>query len=183
QKGISDQTMARFRARPVVVDAGARGHFEGEAEAKPSLVLLLGLTGFVLLIACANDANLLLARAIARGGEMSVRAALGAARRHLVAQLITESFMLAAFGGVGGILVARWTLALIASLLPRQVVDLIQVQLDPSVLAFSAVLTIGTGLLFGLFPAIHGTRPDIVSALKGQAGQPSGTRAAARFRQ
>jgi predicted permease len=83
---------------------------------------------------------------------------------------------------VAGLLVARWTLDLMVSLLPRQAAEMIQVQLEPGVLLFAAALAIGTGLLFGLFPALHSTRPDLVSSLKGQAGQPSGERAAARFR-
>jgi predicted permease len=182
QKGMSDETMKQFRAKSILVEPGARGQWGGEAAAKPSLMLLLGVTGLVLLIACANIANLLLARSAARAGELSIRVAIGAARRHLVAQLLTESCTLAVMGGIGGLLVARWTLDLIASLLPRQMADVIQLQLDPIVLVFAATVTIGTGFLFGLFPAIHSTRPDVVSALKGQAGQPSGTRAAARFR-
>jgi putative ABC transport system permease protein len=95
---------------------------------------------------------------------------------------LTESCTLAIFGGIGGLFVARWTLELISLLVPQQAAALIQLRLDPVVLVFAATLTIGTGLLFGLFPAIHSSRPDVVSALKGQAGQPSGARAAARFR-
>src|SRR4030095_16733404 len=78
--------------------------------------------------------------------------------------------------------VARWTLDLVVSLVNREAVEMIQVQLDPSVLLFAGALTIGTGLLFGLFPALHSTRTDLVSALKGQAGQPSGAPTAARLR-
>ena len=97
-------------------------------------------------------------------------------------QLLTESCLLALFGGAAGLLVAHWTLGVIGALLPAEVAATIALPLDMPVLLFTGALTIGTGLLFGLFPALHSTRPDLVSALKGQAGQPSGTRTAARFR-
>jgi len=181
QKGMSAQTLARFKAKPVVVAAGAKGQ-SSAAENAPTLSLLFGITAFVLLIACANIANLLLARSAARAGEMAVRLAIGASRRQLVAQLLTESFLLASIGGAAGLLVARWTLDLIVSLVNREAAATIQVQLDPTVILFAAALAIGTGFLFGLFPALHSTRPDLVSSLKGQAGQPSGARTAARFR-
>ena len=113
---------------------------------------------------------------------MAVRLSLGASRWQLVAQLLTESCLLAPFGGAAGLLVARWTLDVIGSLLPAEAAATIALTLDVPVLIFAGALTIGTGLLFGLFPALHSTRPDLVSALKGQAGQPSGTRTAARFR-
>jgi len=90
--------------------------------------------------------------------------------------------LLAILGGAASLFVARWTLDLIVSLVPRQAADTIGTDLDPAVLAFTAALTLGTGLVFGLFPALHSTRPDLISSLKGQAGQPSGARAAARFR-
>ncbi len=151
-------------------------------EARAPLNLLLGVTGFVLLIACANIANLLLARSAARAAEMAVRLSIGASRRQLVGQLLTESCLLALFGGVASLLVARWTLDLILSLMPQQAADTLPTSLEPSMFVFTAALTIGTGLLFGLFPALHSTRPDLVSSLKGQAGQPSGAKSAARFR-
>jgi hypothetical protein len=136
----------------------------------------------VLLIACANIANLLLARGATRSAEMAVRLAIGASRRHLFGQLLAESCLLAAFGGLAGLLVARWTLDLIASLLPAEAILALAFDIDPRVLAFAAALSLATGLLFGLFPSLHSTRADLVSALKGQTGQPSGARAAARFR-
>jgi predicted permease len=182
QKGMSEQTLVRFKAKALLVKAGPQGQSSVTREARAPLTLLFGVTGFVLLIACANIANLLLARSAARAGEMALRLSIGAARWQLVGQLLTESMLLAVFGGAAGILVARWTLDLMVSLVSTQAADLIEVALHPQVMAFAAVLTIGTGVLFGLFPALHSTRPDLISSLKGQAGQPSGARAASRFR-
>ena len=182
QKGMSPQTLAKFRAKPVLIADGARGQSSVTGEARAPLFLLMGVTGFVLIIACANIANLLLARSAARAGEMAIRLSIGAARWQLVSQLLTEACLLSLFGGAAGMLVARWTLDLIISLVSKQAADMIEVSLNPSVMAFAALLTIGTGVLFGLFPALHSTRPDLISSLKGQAGQPSGARSAARFR-
>jgi predicted permease len=182
QQNMSDVTMARFRAKPIVVEPGGMGQSSVRDGAQAPLYLLLGVTGFVLLIACANIANLLLARSAARAAEMAVRLSLGAGRSRLIRQLLTESLLLAVFGGIAGIFVAHWTLALIMGLLPAQVAETMNFVISPRAMAFAAVLTIGTGVLFGLFPALHSTRPDLVSTLKSQAGQPSGARKAARFR-
>ncbi len=182
QRGMSDQTMERFRARQVRVEEGARGQSSVGREARAPLTMLLGVTALVLLIACANIANLLLARSAARAGEMAVRLSIGANRRHLAAQLMTESVLLAILGGAAGLVVARWTLDLIASLLPAEAATALQFRIDTAVLLFAAAVTIGTGVLFGLFPALHATRNDLLSVLKGQTGQPSGARGAARFR-
>jgi predicted permease len=182
QKGMSDQTMTRFRAKPVLLELGARGQSLVSREAKEPLRLLLGVTAFVLVIACANVANLLLARGAARSGEMAVRLSIGAGRWQLVSQLLLESCLLAVMAGVVSIAVARWTLDLIASLLPSEAAETLQFEINLSVTLFAAALTLGTGLLFGLFPALHSTRPGLMSSLKGQAGQPSGARSAARFR-
>jgi len=182
QRGLSDQTMARFRAKQILLAPGMRGQSIISGLVKAPLTLLLGVTAIVLIIACANVANLLLARAAARAGEMAVRLSIGASRWQLIAQLLAESCLLAVFAGCAGLVVARWTLNLIASLLPAEAVQTLHFELDLPVLLFAAVLTLGTGLLFGLFPALHSTRPDLMSTLKGQAGQPSGARTAARFR-
>ena len=182
QEGMSDQTMERFRAKQVLIEPGHRGQSSTHADAEAPLILLLGVTAFVLLIACANVANLLLARAAARSGEMAVRLSIGANRPQLIAQLLTESLLLAVVGGLGGLVVARWTLDLIASLLPAQDAAAIPFGLDGTAMMFAALITLGTGILFGLFPALHSTRPDVVSTLKHQTGQPSGSRSAARFR-
>jgi predicted permease len=182
QKGMSEQTMARFKAKSVLIEDGWRGQSQVHGEARTPLLLLLGVTGLVLLIACANIANLLLARAAARASEMAVRLSLGATRRQLITQLLTESCLLSLIGGVAGLLVARWTLDLIASILPDDAAATLPMTLSTPVLVFAMGLTLGTGLLFGLFPALHSTRPNLLPTLKGQAGQPSGNRAAQRFR-
>ena len=182
QKGMSEQTLARFREKEIGIVEGPKGQSEVSEEAFAPLALLLGVTGVVLLSACANIANLLLARATRRSGEMAVRLAIGAGRRHLIAQLLGESVLLAALGGAAGLLVARWTLALISAMLPAEAAQLVAFEIDGRVLLFMAAVTLGTGLLFGLFPAMHSTRPNLVNTLKSVSGQPSGTRSAKAFR-
>ena len=182
QKDMSAQTMARFRAKPILLAPGGRGQSSVPDEAKTPLRLLLGVTAFVLLIACANIANLLLARSAARAGEMAIRLSIGASRARLIGQLLTESLLLAVLGGIAGLVVAHWTLVLVISLLPPEVQHTITFSISGTVILFAIGLTFATGLLFGLFPALHSTRPDLVSTLKNQAGQPSGAKGAARFR-
>jgi predicted permease len=182
QTGMSDQTMTRFKAKQVTLEPGYRGQSSLHDDARPPLLLLLGVTAFVLLIACANIANLLLARGAGRAGEMAVRLSIGASRLQLVTQLLVESVLLAVMGGLFGVLVARWTLDAIGSILPQDARTTLDFALDGSVLAFTTVVALGTGLLFGLFPALHSTKPDLVSTLKEQAGQKGSSRGAARFR-
>jgi predicted permease len=182
QKGVSDQTLARFRARLLALTPGARGQWGGGAFAVAPLTLLLGVTGLVLLIACANIANLLLARSASREGEIAVRVAIGGTRRHIIVQLLIESCALGVLGGIGGVLVARWTLAVIAWMLPADAGPMIRLQLDPIVLTFAGTLAVGTGVLFGLVPAIYSSRPDVTAALKSQTEQSPGGRRASRFR-
>jgi predicted permease len=182
QVGMSDKTMQSFKAKKLLLAPGARGQSSIHREAKTPIILLFSVTGVVLLIACANIANLLLARGAGRATEMGVRLALGATRRHLMAQLLTESVMLSLVGGVASLLVAQWTLSVIASLLPPEAVETMHFSISPAVILFSAGLSIVTGIVFGLFPAMHSTRNDLISAIRAGAGQIAGGRSAARFR-
>ena len=182
QQGMSEETLARFRARQVLLTSGRRGQSSVHQEARTPLMMLFGVTGVVLLIACANIANLLLARGAGRGAEIAIRGALGAGRGRLLVQLLTEACVLAAMGGATSLLVAWWTLDGVTSFLPPEAASAMQFRLQPSVLIFAAAMSLGTGLLFGLYPALHSTRPDLVTTLKANTGQPSGARAAARFR-
>jgi predicted permease len=182
QHGLSDQTLARFKGKEIVLSEGARGQSRLHRGARAPLLLLLAVTAFVLLIACANIANLLLARGAGRAGEMAVRLSIGASRGQLIRQLLTESSVLAGLGGLLGLLVAHWTLILILALLPAQAAAILRAELAPTVLLFVAALALGTGLLFGLFPALESSRPDLVAGLKGHSGQSSGSRVAARLR-
>jgi putative ABC transport system permease protein len=133
---------------------------------KPSLLVLLGVVGCVLLIACANVANLLLSRAISRHREYSVRAALGASRRRLVRQSLTESLMLSFAGGGLGVLVGVWGADLLAANSPASLPPGVTVTLDFNVLAFTFALSAVTGILFGLTPAIRFSQPDLLAGLK-----------------
>jgi predicted permease len=178
---MSEQTLAKFKAKQLLLEPGRRGQSELHNDARVPLTLLLGVTAFVLLIACANIANLLLARAATRSSEIAVRLSIGGSRSQLIRQLLTESCLLAVLGGGLGLLVAKWTLRIIQGLVPAEV-TVLKFELDPAAMVFAGALAISTGILFGLFPALHSTRPDLVSVLKAQSGQASGSRSAARFR-
>ena len=135
-------------------------------DVKPALYTLLGAVGCILLIACANLANLLLARATARHREISIRAALGASRGRLIRQLLTESVMLALGGGVAGVVLAKWGLDALLALAPTNLPRSGEIRLDSGILLFSLGLSIATGLLFGLAPAWLAARTDVNEALK-----------------
>jgi putative ABC transport system permease protein len=138
--------------------------------ARPTLLLLFGAIAFVLLIACGNVANLLLARGVARQGEMAVRTALGASRSRVIRQLMTESLILAALAAVGGFGIAVVGVEAFVRLEPGNIPGLDDVTLNGTVLAFTAALALGVGLVFGLMPAV-GVSGCGVWAANGGAGR------------
>ena len=182
QTNMRDSVLARFQAKQIRLTEGNRGQSDIGEDASGPLFMLFAITGFVLLIACANIANLLLARATNREMEMAVRLSLGATRRQLLAQLLTESVTLAFVGGLASILFAVWTLRGIGLLLPPEIVDEMNLGMNWAAAAFAAVLALATGVAFGLFPALHSTRPDLVTALRNNSGKLAGGKSARRFR-
>ncbi len=133
---------------------------------RPALLTLFGAVGLVLLIVCANVTNLLLARAIGREKEVAIRTALGAGRARLVRQLLTESLILALAGGMLGVLVAYSGIGLIKAFSPGDIPRLSEVAIDGRVLAFALLVTVATGVLFGLVPSLQASKADLQSSLK-----------------
>ena len=135
-------------------------------DTRKPLLILLAAVGFVLLIACANVANLLLVRAAARESEIVIRAALGAGRARIVRQLLTESLMLAAAGGVAGVALAAWITRALVALAPRGIPRLQEIGLDSAALLFALGTSLLTGVLFGLAPALQASRTDLSGAIR-----------------
>ena len=149
---------------------------------RPALLVLAGAVAFVLLIACANVANLLLARGAARQREMAIRSALGAARFRVMRQLLTESLVLGLFGGTAGLLVAQWSLDLLVAMSPVDLTTLGHVRLSYPVLGFTAAVSLLTAVICGFAPAFEGARTSVQESLKDGARQVGGGARARRLR-
>jgi putative ABC transport system permease protein len=157
-------------------------HDRVTGQIKPGLLALAGGVAFVLLMACANIANLATARGSGRGRELAVRTALGAGRGRMVRQLLTESLLLSAVGGAAGVLMGIWAVDALVAMAPANAPRLDEVSLDATVFAFAAMLSIVTGVLFGLAPALQHSRVDLTDALR-DGGRGSTGAAGRRLRQ
>jgi predicted permease len=180
--GVTAEQTALYLEGRVELDPGARGQVYTQVRATDGLALALGATVFVLLIACVNIANLLLARGASRAGEMAIRASIGASRVRLVAQLLTESAVLGVIGGLLSLPVAIATLRLIVTMAGGGLPSQAGLVLRPEVLLFAGAVILGTVVLFGLVPALSAGRTDTAVVIKAQSAQSAGGRGLVRFR-
>jgi len=165
--GIATQLGEAYPDSNAIVDAYAEPMMQRTLGGISStLVFLLLVVFFVLLIACANVASMLLARGTGRLPELAIRSSMGAGRRRLVRQLLTESLFLSIIGGLAGVVVAYWGVDALRAILPDNVPRVDGIQVDSAVLTFAAVVTVATGVLFGLAPALFTLRSDLVGVLK-----------------
>jgi predicted permease len=179
----SAETQQRFLDQKLQMTPGAQGRQILQRDAKTPLLVLLGMVGLVLLIACGNVANLLMARGASRQREIAIRMAVGAGRFRLIRQFLVESLLLSFLGGVVGFAVASWTLSLLVASIPSSVGALgLSPELDLRMLGFNLALALVTGLLFGLAPAFRATRLNIESTLREQGSSVSGSLSQVRFR-
>ncbi len=170
EEKISSGRRVRNLEHPVEV---VSMHDELAKSSRSALLLLLGAVAFVLLIACADVANILLARAVQRQREIALRAALGASRMRLIRQGLTESILLSAIGGAGGLLIADWALHAVRRFIPAKMLFVQNIGLDGNVLIFLTGISVLSGLIFGLFPVLHVMRVDLNLPLKEGAASSS----------
>jgi predicted permease len=182
ERELGDQARAEFLARRIVLEDGSRPRSAERQAARTALLLLLAVTGFVLLIACANVANLLLTRAADRAAEIALRLSLGASPGRLTRWLLTEACLLGILGGASALVVARLSLDALVALAPASAGAIDHLPLDTPVWLFALLLGLGTGLLFGMFPAVHAVRAAAAHGLRTQTGRTTGSRAVVRFR-
>lgn len=179
----SERFRTRFLAKHLSLLPGFKGRSELRNRFSTPLVVLMAMVGLVLMIACANVANLLVARAASRQKEVAIRLALGAGRGRIVAQLLVESLLLSLAGGLCGLLIASWTTDLLLRALPfESAARTFSAGLDWRVAAFAMAVSLGTGLIFGLVPAFQATRPVLTTTLKEEAGSVVGGAPQVRFR-
>jgi predicted permease len=172
----------KYVARRIGLDPGSQGRTLLQEEVRRPLLLLLSLVGLVLLIACANVANLLLARGLSRARDTALRLALGASRARLIRQLLLESVLLSLTGGFLGVAVAYWTVNGLLAYLTDINTSQFHAAPDLRVLAFNFALAMFVGVAFGLLPALRSTRPDLAPILKDQAASASASAAQSRLR-
>lgn len=164
---ISAYNRARFLKRTVQMEPAATGYSQTRNRVSVALVVLMCMVGMVLMIACFNVANLLIARAVARQKEIAVRMALGASRLQLIRQLLVESMTLSLVGGVLGVALSVWTIKALLAFVPSDGrIFLITATPDLRILAFTVALALGTGFVFGMAPALQSTRLDVWTVLK-----------------
>ena len=182
-RDTSQYNRVRFLARKVRMEAAASGYSELRQSVSVALIVLMCMVGLVLLIACFNVANLLIARAVARQKEIAVRLAVGASRRQLMGQLLIESLMLSIAGGAVGLLLSVIMVRALLAFSPSNGAPLmLRAEPDLRILGFNAGLAILTGLLFGMAPALQSMRLDLWNTLKDVVGSVSGTGTAVKLR-
>jgi putative ABC transport system permease protein len=180
---FNEQKRQAFLAKQIVIEPGARGRNVVQRDSGPQIMILFAMVALVLLIACTNVANLLLARGAARQREFAIRGAMGATRGRIVRQLVIESMLCALAGGIVGIALGSWLISFLVPIIQANAsIDGLNAQLDPTVLLYALAATLFSGIFFGVLPAWRVTRNSVTDVIKDQGSTSSASVGHVRFR-